>query len=216
MVDDMLGRNGPFNHAFEIFQGSGTLDYTRAGDTAAGSIDLQINGTPLKGPVQLSRNAPDPCNLLTLGAGEWTNSMSRFIFDEVALTRDLSHATEYKGTLSNPGSIYGSWALRIISSEDSDGNGVPDLSDNLPNQPFPPPAIGLVRSNDTLQLAISGDKGLYYEVQAANSPSPASWETVAGFVMTNNPTAVDLVRPENGPRFWRVKVYSAPPPPLPQ
>lgn len=216
MVDNMLGRNGPFNHTFELIQGSGTLDYTRAGDAVAGSIDLQINETRVKGPVQLSRNVSDPCNVLTLGAGAWTNSESSFIFDEATLIRDPSRPTEYKGTLSNPGAIYGSWTLRIISSDDSDGNGVPDLSDNLPTQPLPRPAIGLVRSNATLQLAISGDKGLYYEVQAANSPSPTAWETVKSFVMTNSPTAVELSRPENGPRFWRVKAYSAPPPPLPQ
>ena len=163
MIDNILGKNGPFKHTFELVEGVGTLDYTRAGDAVAGFVDLQINGTRLKGPIELTRDSVDPCNVLSLGSGMWTNAEVSFIFDATTLVRATVSPKEYRGQVSNPGATYGSWALRIIDEADSDKNGVPDLSDNLAPQPPPRPAIGLGSIGGTLQLTISGVNGLYYK-----------------------------------------------------
>lgn len=204
--DRMLGTMGPFNGQYAIVSHNGSLDYKRTADGGSGAVDLQKSGNASwHGSVQYVRASADRLNTLTVQAGAWTNGTDSFFFEETTLTRDLSHPTVYQGILRSSSAAFGGWTLRIVDPNDSNRNGIPDLSDDLAVQPPRRPSLELRKTGARLELLVSGDTGRTHEVQAATSLNATTWELATSLVLTNDPQVVEVSAPASGSKFWRVE-----------
>jgi hypothetical protein len=210
MVDPILGRMGPFTHTFELIEYSGQLSYSPGSNTVTGTINLTRSGQPsdvLQGPATLLKAPTNRFNLLTLPAGGWTNQAETFEFDACELKRDAARPAIYRGVLHNPSSTFRSWTLSITDTNDANGNGIPDLSDD-PGvvSPSRPPVLSLSRNSTHLLLQISGVVGRTNVIERALSPVSANWEIVQSITLTNDPQTVLLPLPSEAAMFWRVRV----------
>lgn len=209
MNDPILGQMGPFTHAFELTGYTGELTYSPGAAGVTGTIRLEKAGPGsevLDGPVSFVKAETNRFNRLTLAGGNWTHQTGVFSFSDCELTRDPAHPTVYHGLLENPGGDYRSWKLSIVDTNDADGNGIPDFSDD-PVIVIPPrrPALSLSSAQTHLLLWVSGDVGRTHLVQEAASPGSTNWTTVQSLTLTNDPQVLTLPLPAAGPAFWRVK-----------
>ena len=208
MIDPILGRLGPYNHSFELAAFSGELTYTPGSNYVTGNIQLQKTGQPaevLAGPISLIKVDTNRFNQLSLVSGTWTNQAIQFSFNGGELARDPANPSVYRGLLQNPTGSYRSWTLAILDSNDADGNGIPDLSDDLITvSPPRRPALALALTGGQLSLRISGDLNRTHLVQEAVAPDATNWTTVHSLTLTNDPHVVTLPLPAQSPAFWRV------------
>lgn len=210
MNDPVLGRMGPYTHAFELISYAGDLNYTRGSNHVAGTIQLtQTGGGLLAGPISFTRSwegaATNRFNRLTASSLTWTNEAETFSFAECELKRDLSHPNTYRAALQNPGGSFASWQLSLVDANDANGNGIPDLSDDLVVAPPRRPVLALSRMPTHLLLSVSGDIGRHHVIQAATNPNAPDWTNVQSLSLTNDPHQVILPLPPSSPTFWRVQ-----------
>lgn len=206
MFDPILGQMGPFVHTFELVEAyTGTLTYTPGLTTVAGMLSIARDGqTPLTSPVTLTRSDTNRFDSLTLWGGQLSTGNEHFGFGDCLLLRHPGQPTNYFATLENPGGSYRSWLLAVTDSNDADGDGIPDLSDDpfaLPRRP----ALSLVRHAGELQLQISGDLGRTHIVEQASPSVLSAWTDVRTLVLTNDPQTIVLPIPETSAAFWRVR-----------
>ena len=208
MIDPILGQMGPFTHAFELTGYTGELDYSPGTNSITATIRLEKDGPAsdvLEGAMSLVKVATNRFNLLTLLGGNWTHQTEVFSFGDCQLTRDPAHPTLYLGTLQNIGGAYGSWKLSIVDTNDANGNGIPDFSDDVAAVTPRRPVLSLSSVQTHLLLSVSGDVGHTHLVQEATSPNSTDWTTVQNLTLTNDPQTVTLPLPTSSPTFWRVK-----------
>jgi hypothetical protein len=207
MDDPILGDIGPFTHTFDLIECHGTLDYVVAPDKVTGNI-LLAGGTFASGTVQGSvvilRSGSDPHNALTLQAGAWSDGGTIFGFSETALTRSPAAPSVYRGALSSEAGDFRAWTMLIDDPNDSDGDGIPDLSDD--SQPPRRPLLTLTLSGGELRLTVSGDAGRSCRLQEADSVAPPSWQTVRTITLTSEPQTVTLPYQAGLSRFWRAEL----------
>ncbi len=209
MQDPILGEMGPFTHAFEVTGYSGTLNYETASNGVAGTIALLKDDEPsvsLAGAVSLARVPTNRFDLLTLASGQWTNQTDVFEFGDCELKRDAAHPAVYHGSLQNPGGTARRWSFSLVDTNDANGNGIPDLSDDA-TVVTPPrrPVLSLSQSASQLRLRVAGDVGRMHFIQQASSPDAATWDTVQSLTLTNDPQVITLPLPGDSPAFWRVE-----------
>ncbi len=207
MQDSILGLMGPFNHVFELIERTGTLTYSPAATNVAGNLVLTAadgSSDALAGTVLLVKSPTNRFNLLTLSSGECTNQVEVFSFGDCQLFRDPAHPSVYRGTLQNPYGTYATWSFSLLDANDSNGNGIPDLSDDVALSPPRRPALALSATPSGLVLRVRGDVGRTHVVQEAASPDSTTWKTVQSFTLTNDPQEVTLPLPAEPPTFWRV------------
>lgn len=212
MNDPVLGQMGPYQHTFELLSYTGELAYNRGSNSVSGTIRLTKFGEPtelLEGPVSLARSwAQQPTNrfnVLTLSGGDWTNQADVFSFGDGQLARDLAHPAVYRTALQNGGGAYSSWRLSITDTNDANGNGIPDLSDDLTTLPPRRPVLSLSRTSAQLLLSISGDIGRSHIIQEAAFANATNWSTIQSLNLTNDPHVLTLPLPNSSPTFWRVQ-----------
>ncbi len=207
MHDSILGQMGPFNHSFELIERTGTLTYTAGANSVTGNLVLAAadgGADSVAGPVSLVRSPTNRFNLLTLSSGECTNQVEVFSFDECQLARDPAHPAVYVGKLRNPYGTYATWSFSVVDLNDADGDGIPNLSDDVVVAPPRRPALGLTRTATNLMLRVSGDVGRTHLVQEAADADAAAWTTVQTLTLTNDPQVVTLPLPISPPTYWRV------------
>ena len=213
----MFGDLGTFSHTFELIEYKGPLTYTRATNRADGFVDLKQTGAPdnvLVGPMAFIRSPTDRFNKLNLQPGIWTNALSQLLdYDDDIFERDAGLKTNYWGFVdfvdgdpSTSVEDYFTWMLSIDDVNDSDGDGIPDFSDDQASSVAKQPALGLSRGPAGLSLTVSGTLGRLHEIQEATSLSPPNWNTIQSVTLTNDPQVVSLPIQAAGDRFWRVKV----------
>ena len=134
-------------------------------------------------------------------------------FDSFPFLRDLALKTNYYGFLvfedgdpNTSGTDYLYWFLSIDDVNDSDGDGIPDFSDDPGSGTVQPPTVLLSLGNTNLSFSISSTVGRTVEIQEITSLSETNWATVNSFVPTNDPQVVPLLRPTEGTKFWRLRV----------
>lgn len=212
MNDPVLGQMGPYQHTFELISYAGELAYIRGSNNVIGTIHITKSGEPaqvLEGPISFSRSwvtaETNRFNLLTFSAGDWTNQTEVFAFGEGQLVRDLTHPGIYRTLLQNAGGPYSSWRLSITDTNDANGNGIPDLSDDLNVPPPRRPVLSLTRTPVHLVLNVSGDVGRTHFIQEAATANSTNWTTVHSLSLTNDPQVLILSLPSKSPAFWRVQ-----------
>jgi hypothetical protein len=209
LTDPILGPMGPFTHTFELTNYTGELSYTPGSNNVTGTISLARAGqasAAMEGAISLVKAPTNRFNQLMLAGGNWTNQTEVFAFGDCELTRDPAHPTLYQATLQNAGGAYGSWKLSIVDTNDANGNGIPDFSDDVATVTPPRrPMLSLSSAQTHLLLSVSGDVGRTHLVQEATSPHSTDWNTVQNLTLTNDPQVVTLPLPTSSPTFWRVE-----------
>ena len=209
MDDPALGQMGPFTHTFELVeQYSGTLTYHPGSTNVTGTMVLVKTSqapSPLSGSVTFLKSDTNRFDLLTLSSGDWSNQTEVFSFGECQLRRDAAHPMAYSGTLQNPGGAFSSWTLSIVDTNDANGNGIPDFSDDLTNPTPRRPILLLSCTPTNLLLRVSGDVGRIHAIEQASSLNSTNWQTIQTFTLTNDPQLRTLSLPETTPTFWRVR-----------
>ncbi|MDE3067820.1 MAG: hypothetical protein KGJ60_09750 [Verrucomicrobiota bacterium] len=208
--------NLQFNFTFTLLEYTGPLTYTPGSNTVAAALILTQTGNPantLQGSIVFDKSATDRFNTLTNHPGVWTNAAGQtFSFTNEVFTRDAAWPTNYSGYVpfadGNPdtaGSDYRLWVLSIDDTNDVNGNGVPDFSDD-PAGVAPPaaPLLSLTTGPTNLWLTISGDVGHTNEIQELDSLTATNWQTRLTFMFTNDPQVVKLPLPLGPTAFWRV------------
>ncbi|HEV2394390.1 MAG TPA: hypothetical protein VG146_18730 [Verrucomicrobiae bacterium] len=204
--DRMLGPLGPFHHTFELVEYTGTLSYSPGSSSVAGSVLLGQTGgaaAQMQGEARLVKSDADPFNVLTLQAGSWSaDSNASLDFSASILTRNPSRPSWYTGQILANSADYRSWTLTIQDVNDSDHDGIPDLSDALA-QPRPP-QLSLVCAGANLRLTIRGDIGHDHIIQQADSPNAITWTTLQTLTLASDPQDISIPLPASAPKFWRV------------
>jgi hypothetical protein len=98
---------------------------------------------------------------------------------------------------------YQSWTLSITDLNDSNGNGIPNLSDTGAVRP---PVLSLSQSGQGLLLSISSEIGGVYQLQFSSSISSPEWLPVQSLSVTNDPQTLRLTLPSGPSAFWRLQM----------
>ena len=205
-------------HAFELIEYTGPLSYTPSTNKVSGGLNLTQTGDPnsqLAGPIEFTKVPTNRFDELTLHHAVWTNASSQTfnISNDIdTFLRDLALETNYYGYVDfNDGDPntserdYYTWVLSIDDVNDSNGNGIPDFSDDSGSGTVQPTLL-LSLGSTNLALSISGAVGRTVEIQEILSLSQSNWLTVSSFAPTNDPQVVPLPRPTEGTKFWRLRV----------
>lgn len=204
----ILGIMGPFHHTFDLAQYDGSVTYTAGDASIKGIMTLTVPGDPtqqLQGPVEWVRSTTNRLNQLTLLSGTWTNADgTAYTFAETEFIRSATQSHTYQGIIQFDSGIYSAWTVAITDPNDSDHDGIPDLSDDAALPPPRRPELTLARKSTQLELTIRGDPGHQHLVQEASTPNPTSWTTVQTLTLTTDPQTVTLPLSPDTAKFWRV------------
>ncbi|MGO8696396.1 MAG: hypothetical protein ACLQVY_01570 [Limisphaerales bacterium] len=216
--DATFGGLGNFTCPFELLEYTGPLTYTPGSNTVEANLSLTQTGdvsNTLQGPIDFDKSSTDRFDTLTNEPGIWTNALPQPLsFDAEVFTRSAPDwPTNYGGYIyfdngdpSTPQPAYQLWVLSIDDPNDSNGNGIPDFSDD-PASVLPPPrapSLALALGPTNLLLTISGDVNHTHQIQETGSLAPANWQTALSFLLTNDPQVVSLALPTGTSNFWRV------------
>lgn len=205
-----------FTHTFDILEYTGSVNYTPGSNTVTAALSLKQTGSPANtynGTLTFQKSSSDPMNTLALQSGRLADAAQQtHWFTNHVFSRDAAWPTNYAGYIEfdNDGTQntyypYAFWVLTITDTNDVNGNGIPDFSDDpQPGQSTQPrpPQLALTLTSTNLLLRISGDVGHLQTVQT--SPTlPGNWQTVTSFTLTNDPQVVPLT-PSDAPAYWRV------------
>jgi hypothetical protein len=205
MNDSILGKVGPFRGSFSVIQAQGALHYVPGRNEVKGDFSFPATGAtpPLQGPVTFKKSTDDPENKLTLQAGALTNAFGGATFEATSLIR---HGSVYGGNLALSTGEYSDWALLVTDSNDSDRDGIPDLSDT-PLPPLNPPELSLKLASGGLQLLISGNSSGTCHLEETSSLNTGFWKVLNTFSLTNDPHPIDLsYKITSAPKYWRARV----------
>ncbi len=205
---------GTFRAPFELTEYTGTLTYTPGSPVVSGTVNLSQTGNSSKtitGAISFTKSTGDPYNSLTNQPGTWsgvpvvTQSFTNHYF-----SRDINWPSNYVGLVEfsdgNEWTFepYANWVLSITDMTDSDGDGIPDFSDDAQVvQPPRPPRLSIAIDSSGVRLTIAGDVGHLHEIQEAASLTNPNWQPVQSVTLSSDPQTVTLVLP-TGPKFWRV------------
>jgi hypothetical protein len=122
------------------------------------------------------------------------------------LTNYYGYPVFNDGDPSTAAEDYYYWELSIDDTNDSDGDTIPDFSDNpqvmTPSQPM----LSLENRDTNLVLSISGDLNSLCKIQEISSLGSTNWITIMSVTLTNNPQTISLPLSSALANFWRVLV----------
>ncbi len=195
---------GTYQGMFEILEYAGPLNYRTDSNKVSGAVRLLQSGAPnnrLTGPIEFTRSPTNRFDVLTLWHEVWTNASLQALkvsndVDSFQRNRDLK--TNYFGFVDfedgDPNTTeldYLTWFLTIDDVNDSNGNGIPDFTDDV----IPAtraPELALTKGATNFLLSVSGTVGARHEIQSADSLSAPLWAPILVFTLTNNPHLLSL------------------------
>jgi len=210
------GSLGDFTHAFEVLEYSGKITYTPSATNVSASLSVTNTGDPsssLTGATLFLKAPTNRFDELELQPGVWTNASGTLSYTNDLLFRDMILETNYYGFVDfddgDPGTSdpdYLTWVISIDDPNDSNGNGIPDFSDDTGSTNAVAPSLSLVRGATELSLSIHGAVGQMHEIQQIGALDQTNWITVLSITLTNDPQSFLLPLPTNATRFWRARV----------
>jgi hypothetical protein len=217
MTGQSFGQMPAFTFTFELLTYSGTLTYTAKtnGINSFLSVtNVETSTNYLRGPLSFVRGTgTNRFDNLTLLPGSLTNSSGQTLSYQVEdIGRDTARLTNYFGffdfnafDLSSNTPDYTDWIFSIDDTNDANGNGIPDFSDDPSASTVTSPSLSLANSNHQLVLNVTATVGQSYTLQETTSLARTNWQNTASITITNNPQAVLLPIPGSATAFWRLR-----------
>lgn len=213
-----LEGKGEFTHQFSLLEFAGMVVYVHGQNFVTGTVTLTQTGATnnvLGGQVVFVKAPHDRANRLELQSGILTNAQGdSFVYVSELFCRQQLWPSNYTGFVNlidgdpqTPDEAdYWLWLLGITDTNDTDGDGIPDFSDDPAQAPAQTPTLQLTLGTTNLILQIRGEPGHLYEILESDSIVAADWVTNQVVMLTNETHVVNLPIP-SGPRFWRARMY---------
>lgn len=204
-----------FTHTFEIYDYRGTYRYQVQGVNVTGALTLTRAGAAgsQTGTLPLTRIDHDELQFPAFTLTNEVDQAMQFYSSEdmeISLIRG-GMGTNYFAVLGTddgwPATAtsgeYMIWLLHVFDANDSDHDGIADLSDD----PAPPkaPQLAIQAANKIIKLELTADPGRLATLEQSPTVGPAVWTTATTFTVTNATHVVELPAPAN-PLFWRARV----------
>jgi hypothetical protein len=211
---EQFGELWEFRATFELLRFAGTLEYNRSSTNALGLISLSKTNEPIRslaGPMLLTRVATNRFDELAVSPGVLVGDSGQAVrFAVDVLLRDAAVRTNYyalmdleDGDLATPELDYVTWQMSIDDLNDRDRDGIPDLSDDLPDGGAGP-RLSVVRSGDRLRIEIFGEAGRTYDLEETRVLD-RDWTMATSIQLTNAVQTLELPLSQDGNRFWRMR-----------
>ncbi len=195
-LPDFGFQNLTFDHTFEVFQYRGTLTYSRSGTNVTAAINLPRVGAPgsFVGNLPVTRVSNVELNRAPVSwTGPGGQTFDVLGTDDVeGVPLPISHIIGrfYGGLVifadGDPTTPfpdeYDFFDLLIEDLNDADGNGLPDLTDDLTPAPARPTLAASITAG-VLQVEITGTPGARFVVESASTLPATSWNTVGEVVL---------------------------------
>ncbi len=195
-----------FSLPFTLLEYSGSLDYTNRNGTVTGTVDLRSGTRRLRGPVSFQALDADH---LQGDVGAWAIDSREMPWTSEGLFQRfganyVANITFPDGEPDTALADYRIWMLLITDSNDTDGNGIPNLTGAL--KAVAPRLSIQLSGGSSLFLSVQGTLNRLHEIQSSDQPGQPAWRTIQSFVLTNNPQVVALPFPTPAQGFFRVRV----------
>ncbi|HAB15639.1 MAG TPA: hypothetical protein DCE44_04225 [Verrucomicrobiales bacterium] len=226
-----------FLHEFRIYQFQGTLEYVlRKNDDNTINCNFTLDrvgpdqptdlwSARVLGYLELANRGPDQLDRIGGQFLEFVEKSVRFHWilgseeatdygGQIYYLNRLGAGHGYAGlcyvirTEDDPLFGYQFWAMAITDSNDSDGDGVPDLSDNEFAGLPPPPPLKVELSNGKVRLTIRGILGAQLQKKTRCDLLGGQWMPVEGLVLEPGRTAVITLGDADGCTFYRLALPS--------
>ena len=205
-----------FDLAFELLEYSGTLQYRPEQQKVSGNLALVQAEAPtntVAGGVLLTRSSVNPFDTLALNTGAWIDSRQQTCsYSETPLTRQPPQNNLYLAQVTfdplsplslNPGE-YAAWQLVIQDTNDSNLNGIPDLSDDSQANPAQLVLKSIDLSSGQLTLPVSAPIGTRVELEQTSALTGAGWNSVFSITVSKDPEEISVSPPAGQACFYRL------------
>ncbi|HYG24849.1 MAG TPA: hypothetical protein VEH04_18935 [Verrucomicrobiae bacterium] len=208
-----LNNFGSFTHTFQILEYTGSLTYTPGATTVTGIVSMERTESPewtFGGVLDFVKSTVNPANQLTNQFSTWTNSwdQSYEVWEQPFVRHHPARPSAYSGfiefldgNLGTEQADYFLWALVIHDSNDSDGDGIPNLSDSAAVVAPKAPQLRIRNSGTNLVMTVSGDVGREHRIQSKGSAT--GWIDGPVFTLSTDPQEVLVPYPLASPTLWR-------------
>lgn len=215
--------NVKFAHNFEILQYKGTLNYTVSGTNVASTVSLKREGgtSEFTGPwplYQFSRSSLGWKDAPWIGPGGTrfdvlaSDAIPDFPFslDRAGLAKSDFYLGAFFFADGNPSTPfpdeYDLWEIVVVDANDSDGDNIPDLSDE-PASVVPPTPVSLAVRMDSghLKLVVTGKAGQSVQLEQQLSLSTAGWIPGQKLTLATDTQEFDLGTPAADVFFVRAR-----------
>jgi hypothetical protein len=200
LISDELGPLPEFNTTFDLLEYKGSVRYAWASNLVHATLDLgrtQSESNTLSGPIVFKNSPTNSLNALHFDPGTFSDQNARpfayfgGVLDRVLTTRSnyVAFLTVEDGDPSSGDGDYFDWFLFLSDPNDSDGDGIPDLTDPTGGNVGPAPAFTRIRldGSGNLILEWSGEGRLQFATQISgpwsglsNARSPIQFPVSAG------------------------------------
>lgn len=203
-----------FTHSFELWEYRGTLQYEAAESSVSFSLQAERTESPparWEGHGSLVRAPSEPQNHLVLLPGSWTNQTGEaWSFSTNHLFRmehsPATYAAFFDFADGDPATTepdYFTWAWSVHDPNDSDQDGIPDLSDD-PAEAQPSLRLWIRRHGETLEIGVEGPPGAGCRLLTTTHLAEGPWEEILAVTLTNSTQLLLRRVPDEANRFWRV------------
>jgi len=215
-VSKTFGRLPSTKHTFHVIEYIGRGRF-QPGNSFQLSISITNSSNPtniLTSSIKVDRSASNPFNLLTLNQGFWTNEFhEEFVSSAEDINRDEDLKTNYFGTfgftdgdLSTPEEDYIEWSFSFDDLNDSDGDGIPDFSDNAIPSGSVDSTLGIRRENKSALVTIQGQVGKRYSLEGTSSlGAGAAWSEQSSITLTNPAQTISIPTSQETGIYYRLK-----------
>lgn len=225
LTSAQFGQLPEFVHTFDLIEYTGTLVATPGPNTITASLALKQTGketNTLSAALAFSRVATNRVNALVLLPGSFLTSSGQVLLHHGGfIERDQQSRTNYFGFLELADADlttriedYFDWVVSIDDPNDTNSNGIPDLSDD-PAPLSSTPTLSIQLTADKILLSVQGETGRTYVIEQSGTLAPAQWTLAATVTLTANSQSVELAKPAAAAAFWRVRAANPASGPVP-
>lgn len=216
LTSDEFGVLPTFSHVFEILEYGGVLSYLPESVAIRGTVDLKRVGSDadrLVGPVIFTREATNRFRQFVIGESVLTNQSGLSVPVSLGeLERDADYSMDFFGAVAlangdptTPEIDYELFYIGINDPNDTDGDGISDLTDDV-EVPPEPPVLTLRLAGNEARLTIQGAVGVTYTLQRnADLTDPEGWITETTIRLEASTQVVAVPLGQADARFWRLR-----------
>jgi len=219
LISRPFGALPEYTASFEVLEYAGLLSYTPSKSTVKGILTLtnvQNSSDAITGPVTLAKTLTNGVVELLMASGRWTNSAGQALAHIFSTLEPFPrNHLNYSGYVqfidfdpNTAGEDYFDWILILNDPNDSDGDGIPDLSDD----PSAPPAARLElqleidRARKTMSFKITGPLGRTATLQGNEYLDSTNWMDLNAVTFTNVSHVLEMALPDSPMMFYRLRM----------